>query len=404
MIDDSSFELTILMPCLDEAETLGYCVDQARQFLKTHGVAGEVLVADNGSTDGSQQIARDGGARVVDVPRRGYGAALMAGIEAANGRYTIMGDADASYDFSALMPFLERLREGYQLVMGNRFAGGIAPGAMPHLHRYLGNPVLTRVGRVLFPSAVGDFHCGLRGFDTQAIARLELRTAGMEFASEMVVKSTLAGLRIAEVPTTLSPDGRSRPPHLRSWSDGWRHLRFLLVYSPTWLFFYPGLTLFAVGLLGILTLATGDLSLGRVTLGVNTLLYSALAVIVGFEAVSFARFLQYLGSRSGELPPHGLFSKLESAATLERTLGVGVALSILGLVGSVLAVVNWGEAGFGQLSAETMMRLTIPSVTALILGVQCVFSAFSMYSLKEGPGYQPENAHPERSSGSGREV
>ena len=402
MSSETPIELTILMPCLNEAETVGFCVRQAQEFLRSHDIRGEVLVADNGSTDGSQALARDAGARVVDVAQRGYGAALMAGIASAEGTYTIMGDADASYDFSALMPFLERLRGGYQLVMGNRFSGGIAPGAMPPLHRYIGNPVLTRVGHVLFPSPVGDFHCGLRGFDTQAIERLGLRTVGMEFASEMVVKSTLAGLRITEVPTTLNPDGRSRPPHLRSWRDGWRHLRFLLIYSPTWLFFYPGAALMLVGVIGILALATGDRAMGAVTLGVNTLLYSALAVIVGFEAVNFARFLLYIGSRSGELPEHGLFGRFEAAATLERTLGAGVILLLAGLVGSVLAVVGWSRAGFGPLSAPATMRLTIPSVTAAIIGVQCLFSAFFMYSLKEGPGYQLRDAHAATTSGARR--
>ena len=241
-------ELTILMPCLNEAETLATCIDKARRYLDTSGIRGEILVADNGSTDGSREIAAEHGARVVAVAERGYGAALKAGIKAAAGRYVIMGDADDSYDFSNLHPFVAKLREGVELVMGNRFKGGIAPGAMPGLHKYLGNPVLSGIGRLFFKSPIGDFHCGLRGFHRNAIAALGLESPGMEFASEMVVKATLRHKAIAEVPTTLSPDGRSRPPHLRSWRDGWRHLRFLMLFCPKWLFFYPGLVLLAAGL------------------------------------------------------------------------------------------------------------------------------------------------------------
>ena len=243
----ADLELTILMPCLNEAETLAICVRQAVAAIEASGVAGEVVVADNGSTDGSQEIARAEGARVVDVPTRGYGAALIAGIEAARGKYVMMADADASYHFEHLPRFLPRLDEGYDLVMGNRFAGAIERGAMPPLHKYIGNPILSAVGRIFFSIPVRDFHCGLRAFRRDRILGLNLRTTGMEFASEMVVKSGLAGLRMTEVPTTLSPDGRSRPPHLRSWRDGWRHLRFLLLYSPRWLFFYPGLAALAVG-------------------------------------------------------------------------------------------------------------------------------------------------------------
>jgi hypothetical protein len=385
---DPCLELTILMPCLDEAETLARCIARANSFLQSSGVVGEVLVADNGSTDGSPEIAADLGARVIGVPTRGYGAALSAGIEAARGRYIIMGDADGSYDFTALQPFLDRLREGWQLVMGNRFAGGIAKGAMPPLHRYLGNPVLSGLGRALFHSPIGDFHCGLRGFSTDAVRALGLRTTGMEFASEMIVRSTLAGLRLTEVPTTLSPDGRSRAPHLRSWRDGWRHLRFLLIYSPSWMFLYPGVALAAAGLIGMTVLATGERSIGPITFGVHTLLYSALAVIVGFEAIGFARFLKYLGARSGELPRDTRFARFESVVTLERTLGVGVALVLLGIAGSAYAFVTWSQTGFGVLSPSTVMRLTIPSVTATVVGVQAAFSAFFMYALRYGPGYR----------------
>src|ERR1700677_635997 len=270
----SDLTVTILMPCLNEAETLAFCVRQAVTALRDNNVAGEVLVADNGSTDGSQQIATDEGARVVNVPTRGYGAALIAGIEAARGKYVLMADADASYHFEHLPRFLPKLDEGYDLVMGNRFSGSIEPGAMPPLHRYLGNPVLSSIGRIFFRIPVRDFHCGLRAFRRDPILALNLRTTGMEFASEMVVKSSLAGLRMTEVPTTLSPDGRSRPPHLRSWRDGWRHLRFLLLFSPRWLFFYPGLVTLAVGLALSAALLPGPLPFLGHTLDVDTLTYA----------------------------------------------------------------------------------------------------------------------------------
>ena len=378
-------ELTILMPCLNEAETLAICIRKARGFLAQHGVDGEVLIADNGSTDGSQQIATDEGARVIHASQRGYGAALTAGIEAANGRYIIMGDADDSYDFSALAPFLEQLREGYHLVMGNRFAGGLAPGAMPPLHRYLGNPVLSGIGRTLFPRPVHDFHCGLRGFDTQVIRELGLRTTGMEFASEMVVRATLHGLRITEVPTTLSRDGRSRPPHLRSWRDGWRHLRFLLVYSPRWLFTYPGLLLLAVGLTGVIALTLTDVSIGAVTLGVNTLLYAALATVLGFEALSFSRILQHVGARAGELGRESRLKRLFSWLTLERSIVIGCALIAAGVGGSVYSLSVWSAADFGDLMPQALMRVVIPSVTSVIVGAQFVLSGFVMYALENGP-------------------
>jgi len=233
-------EVSVVMPCLNEALTLRVCIEKATRNLSAQGIAHEIVIADNGSTDGSQQIARDAGARVIDIPIKGYGAAIMGGIHAARGRFVIMGDSDDSYDMANLHPFVEALRKGPQLVMGNRFAGGIEKGAMPFLHKYLGNPVLSFLGRLMFKSPLRDFHCGLRGFERQAILDLNLRTTGMEFASEMIVKSTLNGLRITEIPTTLSPDGRDRRPHLRTWRDGWRHLRFLLLYSPRWLFLIPG--------------------------------------------------------------------------------------------------------------------------------------------------------------------
>ena len=290
------------MPCLDEAETIAVCVEKAMAYIESRGITGEVLVADNGSSDGSQAIAEGLGARVVAIARKGYGSALLGGIAAARGRYVIMGDADNSYDFSDLDAFVEKLREGCELVMGNRFKGGIASGAMPALHRYLGNPVLTGVGKLFFHSPVGDFHCGLRGFSRQAVQDLGLNATGMEFASEMVVKATLQCLRIAEVPTTLSPDGRSRPPHLRSWRDGWRHLRFLLLFSPRWLFLYPGAVLMALGLASMLWLLPGPQRLGALTLDVHTLVYSAAAIICGFQAIAFSLFTKIYAIDAKLLP------------------------------------------------------------------------------------------------------
>ncbi len=286
-------ELTILMPCLNEAETLQLCIKKANQYLKDNSVSGEVLIADNGSTDGSQKIATHEGARVIDVPVKGYGAAIIHGINAAKGKYIIMGDSDDSYDFLKLDPYVEKLREGFDLVMGNRFLGGIEKGAMPFLHKYLGNPVLSFIGRLFFKIKIRDFHCGLRGFNKKSIKALNLQTTGMEFASEMVVKAALFHLRIGEVPTILSQDGRSRPPHLRTWRDGWRHLRFLLLFSPAWLFFYPGILTFVVGLSGVITLSMVSISIGSITLDIHTLLYSSFATIMGFQAILF-----YLLSRT----------------------------------------------------------------------------------------------------------
>lgn len=369
-------ELSIVMPCLNEAETLATCIDKARGFLDRHGIAGEIVIADNGSTDGSQEIAVSRGARVVNVPSKGYGSALMGGIAAARGRYVIMGDADDSYDFTDLMPFVERLRAGDELVMGNRFKGGIEPGAMPPLHKYLGNPVLTWIGRLFFGSPSGDFHCGLRGFDRQAILSLDLQTTGMEFASEMVVRATLQGLRIDEVPTTLSKDGRSRPPHLRSWRDGWRHLRFLLMYSPRWLFLYPGLFLMIVGLLAGAWLLPGPRRIGGVELDIQTLLYAAMAVVIGFQAVIFAVFTKVFVISEGLMPEDPRLNRMFDYITLETGLIVGLALLLAGLGGSVYAVSEWGARAFGPLEPSRTMRWVIPAATALVLGCQLVLSSF----------------------------
>ncbi len=369
-------ELTILMPCLNEAETLAACISRAQQWMQQQGVAGEILVADNGSSDGSPAIAQRMGARVAHIAQKGYGSALLGGIAAARGTYIIMGDADASYDFGNLSPFLARLRAGDDLVMGNRFNGGIAPGAMPPLHRYLGNPVLSAIGRLFFRSSIGDFHCGLRGFRKDAMLRLDLRTTGMEFASEMVVKATLHGLRIAEVPTTLSPDGRSRAPHLRSWRDGWRHLRFLLLYSPRWLFFYPGLALILAGLAVGGWLLPGPQRIGAVEFDIHTLLYAAFAIIIGFQAITFAAFTKVFAISERLLPEDPRLARLVSVLNLEVGLVVGTLCVLLGLGGSLYALSNWGAHSFGALEPVTMLRIVIPAATLLTLGFQVVLASF----------------------------
>ena len=375
-VQTEALELTILMPCLNEAETLAVCIDKAQAFLARSGIAGEVVIGDNGSTDGSQDIARAHGARVVDVPSRGYGSALIGGIRAARGRFVIMADSDDSYDFSALDPFVAKLREGYALVMGNRFKGGIMPGAMPKLHRYLGNPVLTFIGRLFFRSPCGDFHCGLRGFDRAAILALDLQAPGMEFASEMVVKATLKRISITEVPTILHPDGRSRPPHLRSWRDGWRHLRFLLLYSPSWLFLYPGLALFIAGVWGMAWLLPGSRHVGGVTLDIHSLLYAAVFLLVGAQSAIFWLFAKQYGMREGMLPDDPDFRALVSRITLERGLVLGALLVLAGVVLGMAAVGGWGAAGFGNLAPASTMRAVIPSATLILLGFQIAYGSF----------------------------
>lgn len=368
-------ELTILMPCLNEALTLKSCIEKALKYLQGSGVIGEVLIADNGSTDGSQSIARSCGARVVDVPIKGYGAALIAGIEAAQGRYVIMGDSDDSYDFEHLQPFVDALRQGHQLVMGNRFAGGIADGAMPPLHRYLGNPVLSFIGRLFFHTPIRDFHCGLRGFERQAMLDLGLRCDGMEFASEMVVKASLARLSIIEVPTTLKPDGRDRPPHLRSWRDGWRHLRFLLLFSPNWLFLYPGLTLFALGLLGLLILLPSPLLLGRLILDIHSMLFAAGAAMAGLQLMMFAAFARVFAEENGILPSSPWGRRLRGPLILELGLLTGLALLLAGLGLSLYSILVWDRQNFGPLDPTLGMRIVIPSMTISMMGVQCLFAA-----------------------------
>jgi hypothetical protein len=369
-------ELTILMPCLNEIETISQCITKARDYLERSDIVGEILIADNGSTDGSQTMAEARGARVVAIATKGYGNALIGGIRAARGRYVIMGDSDNSYDFSQLDAFVEKLRAGYQLVMGNRFIGGIKPGAMPPLHRYLGNPVLTAIGRLFFTSPCGDFHCGLRGFDRNAILSLGLQAPGMEFASEMVVKASIRQLRITEVPTILWPDGRSRPPHLRSWRDGWRHLRFLLLFCPRWLFLYPGMALLVGGLVGMAVLLFGPRTVGPVQFDVHTIYYASLAVVVGFQSTLFWVCANLYGMREGVLRHHSLFTRAMRAFTLETCLLVALVLLLVGLALGITAVSQWGETGFGRLSPVQMMRLVIPSGTAIICAAQLAYAAF----------------------------
>lgn len=366
----SVLELTVLMPCLNEAKTVGICVDKARRTMESLGINGEVLIADNGSTDGSQDIAREHGARVIQVEQKGYGAALAGGIDAAKGEYVIMGDADDSYDFTLIGGFVEKLREGYDLVMGNRFRGGIAPKAMPFLHRYLGNPVLSFIGRLFFGSKTGDFYCGLRGFRRQAVLDLNIVSRGMEFALEMVVKSGLMNLKVCEIPTTLSPDGRGRAPHLKTWRDGWRSLRFFLIFSPRWLFLYPGLMMVIIGLI-----AGGVLTLQGVS-RMNSLLLSMALMIMGAQSVFFAIAVRIFAASRGLLPPNKGLMRLGKIFPMEVGVFGGAGVVLLGLLGYVWATVYWIGHGMGAIPEETTRQLIIPSTLALLLGVQLVLNSF----------------------------
>jgi len=369
-------ELSIVMPCLNEAETLETCIRKAQAFLHEHGIHGEVIIGDNGSTDGSQEIALRCKARVVPVPIRGYGAALYFATQAAQGRYVIMGDSDDSYDFSNLLPFLEKLRGGYDLVMGNRFLGGVKPGAMPWKNRWIGNPILTGIGRLFFHCPASDFHCGLRGFSRKAFEQMNLRTTGMEYASEMVISATLSKMKIAEVPTTLSPDGRNRKPHLRPWRDGWRHLRFMLLYSPRWLFLYPGILLMCAGLVLGAALVAGPITAGRVTFGVHTLLYAAMSVLIGFQAVLFAFFTKIFAIQQGLLPEDLRLRRVLRFVRLETGLLIGLGTSLIGLAGSLSAVYSWKSQMFGPLDPIHVLRIAIPSATALTLGFEIILASF----------------------------
>jgi glycosyltransferase involved in cell wall biosynthesis len=374
---EASLELTVLMPCLNEAQTLAICIRKARSCIDRLGLAAEVLVADNGSTDGSQVIAAGEGARVVSVAEPGYGAALYEGARQARGRCIIMGDADDSYDFSQLDAFVRELRGGADLVVGNRFAGGIDNGAMPWKNRFIGNPLLSGIGRLFFDAPVGDFHCGIRGFSREAFERMDLHTTGMEFASEMVIKATLLGMRIAEVPTTLSRDGRSRPPHLRPWRDGWRHLRFMLLYSPRWLFLYPGLLMMLAGALVGLPLLAGPIRIGpRVGFDVHTLLFAFAAIVLGFQCVAFAVCARVYALNEGLLPREPMLERWLKRFTLETGLAVGALLMVLGFGGAVAALITWSRTGFGPLDARVTLRTAIPAASAMCLGGQIVLTSF----------------------------
>jgi glycosyltransferase involved in cell wall biosynthesis len=381
-------EVSIVMPCLNEVETLASCIRKAQEAIAQDDLSAEIIVADNGSTDGSQMVAQELGARVVEVERKGYGSALIGGIQAAQGELVIMGDADDSYDFRAIGPLLAKLRQGCDLVIGNRFAGGIQAGAMVWSHRWVGNPALTLISKVFFHTPVSDMHCGLRGFRKAAYMKMRLRATGMEFASEMVIKASLQGMKIAEVPVTLSPDGRSRPPHLRTWRDGWRHLRFMLLFSPRWLFLYPGLTLFAAGLVVGAILETGRKYIGPVSFDIHTLLFAGFACLIGYQLIVFAVFTKVFAMLQGFHPPNPTYSAWFRTIKLETGLSVGGLMLLAGLAGTVIAVWSWGAAGFGALDPRLTMREVIPAAVLLTLGVQTIFASFflSILGMEDEPG------------------
>jgi glycosyltransferase involved in cell wall biosynthesis len=381
---DPALELTIVMPCLDEAETLAVCIEKAKAALRDNGISGEVIVADNGSTDGSPQIALAYGVRVLLVRTRGYGAALNAGIQEARGRYVLIADADDSYDFTHVPRFLAELRNGAEFVIGNRFRGGIAPGAMPSLHKYLGNPALSFLGRFLFHSPVGDAHCGMRAFSQEAYRQLNLRTTGMEFASEMVIKASLHGKHMVEVPTTLKKDGRSRPSHLKTWRDGWRHLRFLLMYSPRWLFLVPGLLLMLAGAALMLWLIPSERPFGHINLGIDTLAYAIAAVLIGFQLIFFGIAAKVFAITEGLLPKDPDFERWFRYITLEVGLAAGALLLLMGLGIAIVSGIAWSRTGFGPLPPIAMMRRTLPAMLCMMLGTEVCFSSFflSLLGLK----------------------
>ena len=390
-----SIELSVVMPCLNEAETLETCIRKIQRAFLQNSIEGEVIVADNGSTDGSIEIAQRLGVRLVSVREKGYGSAIRGGIAAARGKYVIMGDADDSYNFLEIPVVIAKLREGNELVMGNRFKGGIAPGAMPLLHRYLGNPVLSFVGRLFYTIPIGDFHCGLRGFDRQACQNWQLRTSGMELASEMVVKAALAKARIAEVPVTLSPDGRTRAPHLRTWQDGWRHLVFLLIHSPRWLFAIPGLVMMLIGLLLFAITLPKPVIIGRIGFDVHTLLFSVVLVVAGFQALSIGVISRIYAVTLGTKPSTRWITIITASRSVNRQVFSGIGLVLLGVAGFGYSFYIWEAQSFGALNPTGMLRIIIPFVFSFLLGFQLVFTGFfiSMLSLKltdQPVGVQPE--------------
>ncbi len=380
---ETAVELSVVLPCLNEAETVGRCVEKARGSMEKHDIAGEVIVADNGSDDGSVEAAESAGARVVHIAQRGYGAAIQGGVDEARGDFVVMADADDSYALDEVHDFFEKLEEGCDFVMGNRFQGEIESEAMPILHRYVGNPVLSLIGRLFYGSDIGDFHCGMRGFRRDAYESLDVRSTGMEFASELVVKAELAGLRIEEIPTTLSPDGRSGDPHLNTWKDGWRHLRFLLLYSPTWLFLVPGVTMMGVGLLFMGWLYLGEFTVGAVSFtGVHSMMYAALAIMIGFQTVWFGLFTKNFAVNEGLLPEDKVVERLLEHFSLEGGLAIGGLLASLGLVGGFYAIALWRDHAFGSLDPANTFEVVIPSFLAMAIGVQIVFSSFFLSVLQ----------------------
>lgn len=380
--EDEGVELSVVLPCLNEAETIGSCILEAQQAFVSAGILGEIIVADNGSTDASRAIASSLGATVVRVNTKGYGSALMGGITAARGKYIVMGDADSSYNFGDIPLFLEKLRAGHDLVVGNRFLGGILPGAMPALHKYVGNPILSGIGKMFFRSPCNDFHCGLRGFSKAAFERMSLRTTGMEFATEMIVKASLLQMSACEVPTSLAPDGRNRAPHLRTWRDGWRHLRFLLLYNPRWLFYYPGLALMLVGTLVGAWLLPGPQKIGKVVFDVHTLLYATVAILLGFQALAFAVFTKLFVISEGLHPPFTSLGRVSRFMSLEAGIAIGIVLTAFGLTGSIYATHIWSSVHFGPLDIARTLRIAIPASLFLTLGVQSIFFSFFLSVLR----------------------
>lgn len=378
-------ELSIVMPCLNEAETLEICIKKAHNFFSENNINGEVVIADNGSSDGSQNIANANGARVINIPKKGYGSALKGGIENASGKFIVMGDADDSYDFSNLNLFLTKLREGNDLVIGNRFKGGIQKNAMPFLHKYLGNPVLSFLGRIFFKLDIGDFHCGLRGFSKAAFEKMQLTTSGMEFASEMIVKSHLLKLKIVEVPTILYKDGRSRKPHLKTWSDGWRHLRFLLLYSPKWLFLLPGFVLMLLGSILSIALIINPITVFSIVFDVQTLLYSMSMLLIGFQFVLFYGLTKVFAVTQKLLPKSNRFDTIFKYISLEKGLLLGFILILFGMGLTIYSVQFWSHSHFGELNFTQTARVIIPAIFTIIIGIQIVLFSFffSIIGLKD---------------------
>ena len=368
--------VTVVMPCLNEAQTLETCIKKAQSYFTNNNIDGEIIIADNGSTDGSQELAQKLGAKVVSIPEKGYGNALKGGINQAKGDYIIMGDADDSYDFSKLELFINKLNEGADFVIGNRFKGGIEKNAMPFLHKYLGNPVLSFLGRLFFNSKIGDFHCGLRGFTKEAYQKLELTTSGMEFASELIVKAHLNNLNIAEVPTILHKDGRNRKPHLNTWQDGWRHLRFLLLYSPKWLFFYPSVLMMLTGFILSLFLIIAPIKIGNIVFDVHTLLYSTALFIVGFQFFVFYGLTKVFAVTHKLLPKSDRYDAIFKFISLEKGIVIGFLFTIIGIILSIFGFSIWSKENFGPLNVTETLRIIIPAVSIIVIGIQIILFSF----------------------------